>query len=183
MKTVVALLAAAGVAAVATADVIDQNQPLNDAYMAAFAQGDLAQSFQTQSAPNITGAGIQLMDFGGGSSDNITISLWDKLPNQGGNMMATASAIGTEGQWVDVFWGPVNIAANTTYYLVFTSDNNTQGIYGSVNNPYPFGQVYANPGYQSFPTFDYTFRTWTIPAPSALGVLGLAGLAAARRRR
>lgn len=184
MKTAVALLVAAGLAGVATADVIDQNQPLNDAYMAAFSQGDLAQSFQTQSATNISGAGIQLMDFGGGSSDTITISLFDKLPNQGGTMMAQASAVGTEGQWVDVFWSQTNIAQNTTYYLVFTSASNNQGIYGSVVNPYPFGQTYANPGYGSFPGFDYTFRTWTvIPTPGALAALGLGGLVATRRRR
>ena len=56
------------------------------------------------------------------------------------------------------------ITPNTTYYLVF-SGNSTLAIEGDTNNPYPNGQVYANPGYGSFPTFDYTFRTFST-APS-----------------
>ncbi|MBK7406548.1 MAG: PEP-CTERM sorting domain-containing protein [Phycisphaerales bacterium] len=184
MKTLVALVAVAGLAGAAAADVIDQNQPQNDAYMASFGQGDLAQSFQTQSASNVSGADIQLMDFGGGSSETITISLFDNLPNQGGNLMAQGSAVGTEGQWVDVFWSPQPIAQNVTYYLVFTSAQNTEGIYGSTVNPYAFGQTCANSGFGSFPDFDYTFRTYTaVPTPGALAALGLGGLVATRRRR
>lgn len=180
MKTM-AFVAIAGLAAAVSADVIDQNQPDDSVYMAAFSQTDLAQSFQTQSAPNITGAGIKLQP-GVGSTDNVTIELWTTLPNGGGQMLASGSAQGTQGEWVDVFWTGVNINANTTYYLNFTG-NTTLGIAGSVNNPYPFGQVYANPGYQSFPDFDYAFRTWTIPTPGALALLGLAGLTGIRRRR
>ncbi|MCW5935830.1 MAG: PEP-CTERM sorting domain-containing protein [Fimbriimonadaceae bacterium] len=175
-----ALVALAGVAGMAAAQVIDQNQPDNSVYMAAFSQGDLAQSFQ-QSANNIVGAGIFLQP-GIGSSDNVRISLWDKLPNAGGVMLASGSARGTAGTWVDVFWSQVNIAPNTTYFLVF--DGNTSlGIAGSVNDPYSRGQVYANPGYQPFPTFDYTFRTYAVPEPASMIALG-AGLAAlvARRR-
>lgn len=181
MKNIVALLAVAGIASAALADVIDQNQPDGSVYMAAFSQTDLAQSFQTQSAPNITGAGI-LLQSGIGSVDTVIIELWTTLPNGGGQMLASGSAQGTAGEWVDVFWNGVNIAPNTTYYLHFTG-NSTLGIAGSVSNPYPFGQVYANAGFQSFPDFDYAFRTWTIPTPGALSVLGIAGLAATRRRR
>lgn len=138
---------------------IDQNQPNAFVYMAAFSQTDLAQSFQHQTGDNICGAGIFLQPNIGGT-DNVRISLWDALPNQGGNMLAEASAQGTQGQWVDVFWSAVNINLNTTYYLVFDG-NTTLGISGDVNNPYPHGQVYANPGFGSFPNFDYTFRTYS----------------------
>jgi hypothetical protein len=181
MKKMLCMLAVAGLAGAVSADVIDQDQPDGSVYMAGFSQTDLAQSFQTQSAPNITGAGI-LLQAGIGSSDNVTISLWTTLPNGGGQMLATASAQGTAGEWVDVFWGSVPISANTTYYLDF-SGNATLGIAGSVSNPYAFGQVYANPGYGGFPDFDYAFRTWTVPTPGALAVLGLGGLVATRRRR
>ncbi|MCC7388405.1 MAG: hypothetical protein IT431_06515 [Phycisphaerales bacterium] len=181
MKNVICVLAVAGLAGAVSADVVDQYQGDGSVYMAGFGQTDLAQSFQTQSAPNITGAGI-LLQAGIGSSDNVTISLWTTLPNGGGQMLASASAQGTAGEWVDVFWGAVAINPNTTYYLDFAG-NSSLGIAGSLNNPYAFGQVYANSGYGGFPSYDYAFRTWTIPTPGALAVLGMGGLVAVRRRR
>lgn len=141
----------------ALADTIDQNQPSGPVYMAAFAQTDLAQSFQ-QTNGNCSGAGI-LLQAGVGTTDNVEIQLWTNLPNAGGTMLATASAQGTQGQWVDVFWSPVTVTPGTTYFLVFTG-NTTLGIAGDTNNPYPNGCVYANPGYQIFPSFDYAFRTY-----------------------
>jgi len=152
------VLAMCSIAIPAFAQIIDQNQPSGPVYMAAFSQGDLAQSFMQTNA-NISGAGI-LLQAGIGTSDTVTISLWNLLPNQAGAvMLATASATGTAGEWVDVFWGLVPISPATTYYLVFTG-NTTLGIAGDTANPYAFGQVYANPGYQSWPSFDYAFRTY-----------------------
>ena len=136
---------------------IDQNQPSGPAYMAAFDQTDLAQSFM-QTNDNIAGAGI-LLQTGIGTSDNVTIQLWDALPNAGGTMLAEASATGTAGQWVDVLWTAVEITPSTTYYLVFVG-NTTLGIAGDLYNPYPNGHVFANPGFTPFTTFDYAFRTY-----------------------
>ena len=181
MKIVLALGAAVALT-VGTASaelIIDQLQDDASVYMAAFSQTDLAQSFQTQLYDNIAGAGIFLQP-GIGTTDNVTIELWDFLPTEGGTMLTSASAMGTAGEWVDVYWDPYTITPDTTYYLVFTG-NSTLGISGSVANPYPFGMVFANPGYNPFPDFDYTFRTYTVPGPGALALLGLAGLA--RRRR
>jgi len=153
-----ALAAICCLAMTASATLIDQDQPSGPVYMAGFAQTDLAQSFMQTNA-NIAGAGI-LLQAGVGGTDNVTISLWTLLPNQGGaQMLATASAQGTQGQWVDVYWPWVPVTPMTTYYLVFTG-NTTLGIAGDVNNPYPYGCVYANSGYMQFPTFDYAFRTW-----------------------
>jgi hypothetical protein len=142
----------------AFADFIDQNQPSGPVYMAAFAQTDLAQSFVTSSG-SISGAGI-LLQAGIGETDNVRISVWTALPNAGGTMLAQASAQGTQGEWVDVFWVGVGLSPGLTYYLVFDG-NTTLGIAGDTNNPYPDGCVYANPGYQIFPSFDYAFRTYT----------------------
>ena len=160
---------------------IDQNQPDASVYMAGFSQTDLAQSFM-QAGDNISGVDIFLQpDIG--STDTVIISLWDALPNAGGTLLTQGSTQGTAGTWAEVDWAPFSITPETTYYLVFTG-NTSLGIAGSVNNPYPRGQVYANPGFGSFPSFDYAFRTWTlIPAPSSLALMGLGGIAIARRRR
>ncbi|GEM_PF-755796 len=140
------------------ANQIDQNQPSATSFMAGFDQIDLAQSFQ-QTHTNISGAGINLYVYLG-STDTVTIQLWENgLPNASGTMLTEASAIGTAGQWVDVFWTPVPVVPGTTYYLVFTG-NTTLGINGDSNNPYPYGCVYANPGYNQFANYDYTFRTY-----------------------
>jgi len=171
------------------APVIDQSQPNRPVVMAGFFQPDLAQSFQ-QAHDNVAGAGIFLYA-GMGSSDMVTIALWDNLPNQGGTMLTSGSGPGTAGSWFDVFWAPVAVVPDTTLYLVFTSANDTLGISGDTSNPYPRGQVYANAGFGSFPAFDYTFRTYyddgfsVIPAPGAmlLGVLGTGLVGYFRRRR
>lgn len=170
--------------------IVDQDASTNTAYMAHFSQTNLAQSFQ-QNAGNIAGAGIFLQS-GVGSSDNVTISLFDKLPNNGGTLLASGTALGTQGNWIDVFWGPVAIAADTTYFLVFTSGTNTLGIAGDVTNTYKRGQTYANTGFGPFPSYDYTFRTYaddafggTVSEPGALALfgLGLMGVTFARRRQ
>lgn len=172
-----------------SAQVVDQNAPTNNAYMAAFSQTGLAQSFQ-QAASTVAGAGIFLQS-DVGTSDLVTISLWDNLPNASGNMLASASAVGTAGNWLDVFWNAVNVTPDATYYLVFTSTTNTLGIAGDINNGYSRGQVYANSGFGSFPSYDYTFRTYSVAAPvpepevyAMMGVgLGLLGWIGRRKRR
>jgi len=187
----VVVLAAVTVLCAASAGAqyqIDQNQPTGTSYIAAFSQTDLAQSFQP-GLPQSVGAGI-LLEPGQGSTDTVTIQLWTALPNVGGaTMLAQGSAQGTQGQWVDVYWSPVQVTVGQTYYLVFTG-NTTLGVLGEEDNPYPRGYVYANPGYQSFVDFDYAFRTWAVPViplpgNSGLIVLGLlmlvAGVVALRR--
>ena len=151
--------------------VVDQNQADNTVYMAAFSQADLAQSFQ-QSHDNISGAGIFLQS-GIGNSNTVTISLFDALPNNNGTLLASSTGVGTQGSWFDVFWSPVVVNPLDTYYLVF-SGNTTLGIGGSLNNPYPNGNVFANAGYIPFSTYDYAFRTYydnnfsSVPEPTTI---------------
>ena len=179
----------------ANAQVINQNAPTNNASMAGFEQGDLAQSFK-QSVNNIVGAGIFLDAGFGGSASTLTIELWNALPNAGGAMMlATGStAINGNNVWADVFWAQTNITAGQTYFLRFLEATTSYGISGDVNNGYANGQVYANAGYDGFSAFDYTFRTYAsdgmavVPEPAtyALMVSGLAmigGAGVIRRRR
>ncbi len=160
---------------------VDQSQLSATTYMAGFFQPDLAQSFQ-QDHGNVAGAGIQMMSYVG-TTDTVTIALWDALPNAGGTLLASASGTATAGTWFDVYWSPVAVTPGDTLFLVFTSSQNTLGIMGDEYNPYPDGMTYANAGFGAFPTFDYTFRTYyddafavlpAVPAPAALllGTLG-----------
>ena len=138
-------------------NLIDQNQPSATTYMAGFTQGGLAQSFQ-QTNSNVSGAGIFLQE-NIGSTDNVTIQLWSDVPDTSAAvMLAEASATGTAGQWVDVFWTPVAVVPGTTYFLAFTG-NTSLGISGDTGNPYAFGCVYAN-NFTPFANYDYTFRTY-----------------------
>ncbi len=179
--SVIAVLMAFAVGPV-QAYIIDQSQYDGSVYMAAFSQTDLAQSFQ-QANNNIVGGSV-LTQANVGGPDDITISLWDRLPNAGGNMLATGTATNVSaGQWAIVTWPMVNVVPNTTYYLVYTSAHNTMGLAGSVVNPYPRGMVFANPGYNAFPQFDYAFETFAIPEPATLSLLALAGVIAFRRGR
>lgn len=169
------------------ATFVDQNQSDASTYIAAFSQTNLAQSFQ-QASNNIAGASIFLQPRVGSIGD-ITISLWDALPNAGGKKLTSGTALGQQsGSWADIFWKPVSVTPNTNLFLVFESTSPALGIAGSVSNPYSRGQTYANPGYQSFSQFDYAFRTFaddsfkaaSVPEPaSTLGLLAFGVLSAA----
>jgi len=159
MKRLLLPVIAAAIAVPLSAQTIDVDQPSNNTCMAAFNQADLAQSFKPL-ASNCSGAGL-FMSVGWGSAEDVTISLYDALPNAGGTQLATGTVLGNPGTYVDVFWSPVAVTPGTTYYIVFSGNLGSMCVAGDTNNPYPDGQVYANAGFGSFPTFDYTFRTWT----------------------
>ena len=165
------------------APVIDQNAPTDNAGMAFLSQTDIAQSFK-QSASNIAGAGFYISQGRG----EVTYSLFDNL---NGNLLTSATGTVSSAGWFDLFWAPLSIVADQTYYLVVTGAGNIL-LDDDVLNGYSRGQVYANSGFGSFPTYDYTFRTYAddvgvgngVPEPAsiALALGGLCAAGAARRR-
>ncbi len=183
-----ALLSALPFAHATDHNKIDQNSPTSTSTVARFDQGGLAQSFK-QSADNITGAGI-FLSTPFGEETQVTIELWTKLPNLGGSRLATASAKGQAGSWVDVFWPKVMLDQGATYYLVFNGTPGFVGVLGDLTDPYADGQLYANSGFDpQFTWMDFTFRTFAeaqaVPEPAAWSVMlgGLALLAGIARRR
>lgn len=174
------------------ANVIAQNAPVRNFYLASFLQPGLAQSF-VQSAPDVTGAGV-FLESSVGTTGSVTISLWTARPNaQGAAQLASASAAGTAGTWVDVFWAPVSVIPTATYFLVFTGSTSL-GIAGDISNGYAFGNMFANAGYAAFSNFDYAFRTYAteavadvVPEPASWALLiagfGLTGAVMRSRRR
>lgn len=169
--------------------IVDQSQLEDTAYIAAFSQTGLAQSFQ-QSFDNITGASVKLQGGVGSGVGDITIDLYDSLPNAGGILLGTGTDFGVaSGEFAVIDFGSViSVVPDTTLYLVFSSSNSSLGLSGSTSNPYSRGQVFAT-AYDSFPSYDYTFETFAeVPEPSSLALFGIGacvagGGAALRRRR
>ncbi|PZU51412.1 MAG: PEP-CTERM sorting domain-containing protein [Thauera sp.] len=158
-----------------TSSKVEQESASDSVLMAYFSQADLAQSF-IQFADNITGAGVKVT---GGAEYTVSISLWTNLPNNGGKMLASGEGTGDGDSWVDVFWPKVTIEPDSLYFLVFSGTTDS-GLRGDTGNPYPYGNVFGNSGYQSFPAFDYAFRTYSEAAPvpePATWMSLLAGLA------
>lgn len=144
--------------------VLDINQDQTNTCMAFFNQSGLAQAFTATSA-TICGAGLS---FESSAFGTLVINLWTALPNAGGTLLATGSAMVENSSIGNVYWNSVPLNVGTVYYLEFTTSSPeiTTCVAGSTVNPYPGGALYANSGFQEFPGFDYTFRTFTC-APSA----------------
>lgn len=159
---------------------VDQSSLTENAPMARFSQTDLAQSF-TPAVNDSCGARIKLREgFGNGLPGDVTIELWDALPNAGGVLLASGTVLGVSAnEFAEVTWPSVPIVAGTEYFLVFTCTNGSLAVAGDTTNPYPGGIVYANPGYGPFPFFDYTFETLAeggagVPALRTWGLIALA---------
>ena len=187
MRTALIAVAAALIATQAdAADFIDQNQPLSNTYMAGFSQTGIAQSFTTAQS-NVSGGGAYLIYTNGGGYD-VTVGLWDALPNQAGaNELASATGTTNGDGWFDAFWTPHAVTAGQTYYLTFDATG-TGGLLGTTYNTYAVGNVYAN--YIPYSGYDYTFRTYSstsgaVPEPATWGMMlvGFGVMGAAMRRR
>ncbi len=145
---------------VCPAPVLEVNQDITNTCMANISQTDLAQSYMAVE-PISAGAGVEFQGLSTGL--DVTLSLWDALPNAGGTMLASGTSQ-TDGVnlFTDVFWDPVvNVTPGDTYYIVIDGDLSLPCVSGNTADPYPGGNVFANAGFTPFPTFDYTFRTYS----------------------
>lgn len=159
----VAALALTAFSSPLAAQTIDQQQTGSSVCMSGLWNLDLAQSFTAQGL-NSVGGGFRMHD-SGGSTENVTISLWDDLPPQGGTMLASGSALATRGQWVDVFWNPVDITPGNEYFLIIEGTSLSLCVGGEASDQYPGGHVYTNAGFQPFPAFDFAFRAFSNTDP------------------
>ncbi len=141
--------------------LLEVNQDVEDTCMAFVTQTDLAQSYIAVE-PQSAGAGIKFTAGTPPDGLDVTLSLWDALPNAGGTMLATGTTTGTTDEWVDVFWDPVvTLTPGDTYFITIEGDAALPCVAGSTGDPYAGGDTYANTGYTQFPGFDYTFRTYS----------------------
>lgn len=180
--------------AVSAAPMLDQEvglPPYGSSVIASFGSVgaiSYAQSFR-QSAGNIAGAGIELL----ATSEpvDVTISLYDALPHDGGAALASSVATGSVG-WLEVFWSAHPTTPDTTYFLVIAPARAASMFWGNANGVYASGQAYDGSGnYVPLTGVDFVFRTYAdipapieIPEPASLLLVAMGlGLIAARSRR
>ena len=142
--------------------LVNQSQLVTVTPTGAFVQTDLAQSF-IPSVNSICGASVFIHPDGTSGGD-VTISLYSSLPLGGatGNLLAQGTANNvSSSSWVDVSWSAVNVTIGQTYYLVFTSTDNSIMLGGANFDSYNSGSAFANAGFAEYPGLDYAFKVFS----------------------
>lgn len=160
-----------------------------------FAGNELVQSFR-QASGNIAGVRARFENQGSTATAplSLTVSLYDALPGNGGNLLTSGTVSGiipaANEFEIDFFWAAIAITPETELFLLFESSDGDYGPMGiNAGNNYTRGDYYLN-GNNSGKAPDLAFLTYTdtnfsaVPAPGMIAIfaIGLAGMAAMRRR-
>jgi hypothetical protein len=201
MKSFSRKIASASVAAIAIAvatqasatPIVDQSQTLSSGSWSPINIDWLkfSQSF-TAGYNNSVGGGFLLDTSGPVTQGAVTIFLsTGPLGTSGSTVLASQTAEGTAGNWVDVSWNRIDLTIGQTYYLGLTSPSELYVAYGG--NNYANGSIYGSNSHNYLPEYyDLTFRTYAddanaVPVPEpetcALMLAGLAALGFVTRRR
>ncbi|AFU70108.1 secreted protein with Por secretion system C-terminal sorting domain [Psychroflexus torquis ATCC 700755] len=136
---------------------LEINQDFGDACIANISQGAITQSYQPFEAES-SGAGFQFTN-PPTAGTNLTLTLYDALPSNAGVALASGTAVadGT-AVWLDVFWPITDVVLGDTYFIGVTGSAN-QCLNGVLSDVYSGGKAFV--GGNTFPNFDFTFRTYS----------------------
>jgi hypothetical protein len=176
MKSFAFAIAAAAVAVVAlpasATTVVDQSQTVGR-YAFAYLNGTTitSQSFKAGYG-NTVGAGVFLSTYTSGTAA-VTLKILSGLPSSGAQVIASGTATGTSGNWVDVSWAQAALVVGQTYWLSATANNPMVVAYGP-SDAYTGGDAYI--GSNAYRGVDLTFRTYANDAVAAVPEAGTWGM-------
>ena len=141
-----------------TYELIDQFQfQANNHFTFSSIESKITQSFIANKTNN---TGITILLRSGSGSTNLTISLWDGLPeNPSSNMLASDLITAEPWNFVRAKWNPIPLSVGSTYYFQTTSSNGSFQIKVDDQNSYPSGVVFTGNSFAAQPDDDLNFKT------------------------
>ena len=173
-KFALAIAAAAAVVALpaSATTVVDQSQTVGRNALAYLGVGPIISQSFTAGYDNMVGAGVFLSAFNFGTTA-VTLKLLSANPASGGQVLASGTANGTAGNWVDVAWEQAALVVGQTYWLS-ASANRPVVFTSSGRNAYVGGGFYL--GRSAVRNADLTFRTFANAPAAAVPEAGTWGM-------
>jgi uncharacterized protein (TIGR03382 family) len=204
MRMFIPALAVLATAGMASANLLYDNGPPNYANGNEMTQWTQAEDFELDAGYTLGSAKFSMLTFNQLNNWDGKLDWW--IYNDAGGSPGTLYASGAAqnvtpvydqnvGGWdfydftFDFGGGGVAVAGNTIYWLALHAAadwQNRDDLYWSSTDPngtYWGHEDYMNQGAWASNGVEHSFQLYEIPAPGALALLGLAGLAGTRRRR